>query len=374
MAKFQLLPGETLIGEGHMTYRHEYLNYTGKSDSLAPNIHRTTESTRVYVTDRRVVCTHFPAGMEYFQWPLEELRGYQRGSVLKVPAVTILTKDGGQFEFCCVQARELARWLSQAGLPQVDIDAIVPPMSSAEKARRLPGRIAFYLLAILSLLVVFALPTSWVYDLGLKAGTEQGQRPGASVQTLQTAGDIFTFIQAGQPATVSPEGLIPCPLARLRDESLSKAKQRYRTSSRSSRKFQGFDNYRTLPQDPSLLEQLWQLMWSGFYNSGYYLKPLEDGTYICVYLDDCAFLFGEPEALYTGRLRSVDAPEEARMLYDMEAEGYDVDTMFILDMYRHGKVNQFADIAMRAGIWFAGAFIAALIHVSITDRKKQPAQ
>ena len=374
MAKFQLLPGETLIGEGHMTYRHEYLNYTGKSDSLAPNIHRTTESTRVYVTDRRVVCTHFPAGMEYFQWPLEELRGYQRGSVLKVPAVTILTKDGGQFEFCCVQARELARWLSQAGLPQVDIDAIVPPMSSAEKARRLPGRIAFYLLAILSLLVVFALPTSWVYDLGLKAGTEQGQRPGASVQTLQTAGDIFTFIQAGQPATVSPEGLIPCPLARLRDESLSKAKQRYRTSSRSSRKFQGFDNYRTLPQDPSLLEQLWQLMWSGFYNSGYYLKPLEDGTYICVYLDDCAFLFGEPEALDTGRLRSVDAPEEARMLYDMEAEGYDVDTMFILDMYRHGKVNQFADIAMRAGIWFAGAFIAALIHVSITDRKKQPAQ
>ena len=374
MAKFQLLPGETLIGEGHMTYRHEYLNYTGKSDSLAPNIHRTTESTRVYVTNRRVVCTHFPAGMEYFQWPLEELRGYQRGSVLKVPAVTILTKDGGQFEFCCVQARELARWLSRAGLPQVDIDAIVPPMSSAEKARRLPGRIAFYLLAILSLLVVFALPTSWVYDLGLKAGTEQGQRPGASVQTLQTAGDIFTFIQAGQPATVSPEGLIPCPLARLRDESLSKAKQRYRTSSRSSRKFQGFDNYRTLPQDPSLLEQLWQLMWSGFYNSGYYLKPLEDGTYICVYLDDCAFLFGEPEALYTGRLRSVDAPEEARMLYDMEAEGYDVDTMFILDMYRHGKVNQFADIAMRAGIWFAGAFIAALIHVSITDRKKQPAQ
>lgn len=374
MAKFQLLPGETLIGEGHMTYRHEYLNYTGKSDSLAPNIHRTTESTRVYVTNRRVVCTHFPAGMEYFQWPLEELRGYQRGTRLKFPSVTILTRDGGQFEFCCVQAKQLAQWLRQAGLPEVDIDSIVPPMTREEKARRLPGRIAFYLLAILSLLVVFALPTSWVYDLGLKAGTEQGQRPGASVQTLQTAGDIFTFIQAGQPATVSPEGLIPCPLARLRDESLSKAKQRYRTSSRSSRKFQGFDNYRTLPQDPSLLEQLWQLMWSGFYNSGYYLKPLEDGTYICVYLDDCAFLFGEPEALYTGRLRSVDAPEEARMLYDMEAEGYDVDTMFILDMYRHGKVNQFADIAMRAGIWFAGAFIAALIHVSITDRKKQPAQ
>lgn len=331
MAKFQLLPGETLIGEGHMTYRHEYLNYTGKSDSLAPNIHRTTESTRVYVTNRRVVCTHFPAGMEYFQWPLEELRGYQRGSVLKVPAVTILTKDGGQFEFCCVQARELARWLSQAGLPQVDIDAIVPPMSSAEKARRLPGRIAFYLLAILSLLVVFALPTSWVYDLGLKAGTEQGQRPGAQVQAVQTREDIHTLILANAPATVSPEGLIPCPLARLRDSEQSNRRIHYSSGRRSSRTFQGFDDYRTLPQDPSLLEQLWQLMWSGFYNSGYYLKPLEDGTYICVYLDDCAFLFGEPEALYTGRLRSVDAPEEARMLYDMEAEGYDVDTMFILD-------------------------------------------
>ncbi len=374
MAKFQLLPGETLIGEGHMTYRHEYLNYTGKSDSLAPNIHRTTESTKVYVTNRRVVCTHFPAGMEYFQWPLEELRGYQRGSVLKVPAVTILTKDGGQFEFCCVQARELARWLSQAGLPQVDIDAIVPPMSSAEKARRLPGRIAFYLLAILSLLVVFAMPTSWVYDLGLKAGTEQGQRPGAQVQAVQTREDIHTLILANAPATVSPEGLIPCPLARLRDSEQSNRRIHYSSGRRSSRTFQGFDDYRVLPRDPGALDRLWQLLWGGFYNSGYYLKPLEDGTYICVYLDDCAFLFGEPEELYTGRLRSVDAPEEARMLYDMEAEGYDVDTMFILDMYRHGKVNQFADIAMRAGIWFAGAFIAALIHVSITDRKKQPAQ
>lgn len=36
MAKFQLLPGETLIGGGHMTYWHERYNYSGKSDSLAP--------------------------------------------------------------------------------------------------------------------------------------------------------------------------------------------------------------------------------------------------------------------------------------------------------------------------------------------------
>ena len=374
MAKFQLLPGETLIGEGHMTYRHEYLNYTGKSDSLAPAIHRTTESTKVYVTNRRVFCAHFPAGMEYFQWPLEELRGYQRGSVLKVPAVTILTKDGGQFEFCCVQAKQLAQWLRQAGLPEVDIDSIVPPMTREEKVRRLPGRIAFYLLAILSILAVFALPTSWVYDLGLKAGTEQGQRPGAQVQAVQTREDIHTLILANAPATVSPEGLIPCPLARLRDSEQSNRRIHYSSGRRSSRTFQGFDDYRVLPRDPGALDRLWQLLWGGTYNSGYYLKPLEDGTYLCVYLDDCAFLFGEPEELYTGRLRSVDAPEEARMLHAMEAEGYDVDTMFILDMYRHGKVNQFADIAMRAGIWFAGAFIAALIHVSITDRKKQPAQ
>ena len=374
MAKFQLLPGETLIGEGHMTYRHEYLNYTGKSDSLAPNIHRTTESTRVYVTNRRVVCTHFPAGMEYFQWPLEELRGYQRGTRLKIPSVTILTRDGGQFEFCCVQAKQLARWLRQAGLPEVDIDSIVPPMTREEKVRRLPGRIAFYLLGILSLLAVFALPTSWVYDLGLKAGTEQGQRPGAQVQAVQTREDIHTLILANAPATVSPEGLIPCPLARLRDSEQSNRRIHYSSGRRSSRTFQGFDDYRVLPRDPGALDRLWQLLWGGTYNSGYYLKPLEDGTYLCVYLDDCAFLFGEPEELYTGVLRSTDAPEEARMLHAMEAAGYDLDTSFILDMYRHGKVNQFADIAMRAGIWFAGAFIAALIHISITDRKKQPTQ
>ena len=162
MAKFQLLPGETLIGEGHMTYWHERYNYSGKSDSLSPRVHQVSESTKVYVTNRRVFCAHFPTGMEYFNWPLEELRGYQRGTRLKIPSVTVLARDGGQFEFCCVQAKQLAQWLKQAGLPEVDIDSIVPPMTRKEKVRRLPGRIAFYLLGILSLLVVFALPTSWV--------------------------------------------------------------------------------------------------------------------------------------------------------------------------------------------------------------------
>ena len=198
----------------------------------------------------------------------------------------------------------------------------------------LPGRIAFYLLGILSLLVVFALPTSWVYDLGLKAGTEQGQRPGAQVQAVQTREDIHTLILANAPATVSPEGLIPCPLARLRDSEQSNRRIHYSSGRRSSRTFQGFDDYRVLPRDPGALDRLWQLLWGGTYNNGYFLKPLEDGTYICVYLDDCAFLFGEPEELYTGVLRGVDAPEEARMLHAMEAAGYDLDTSFILDMAR----------------------------------------
>ena len=174
-------------------------------------------------------------------------------------------------------------------------------MSSAEKARRLPGRIAFYLLAILSLLVVFALPTSWVYDLGLKAGTEQGQRPGAEVRTLRTDSDVSAFIQAGEPATVSPEGLIPCPLARLRDSEQSNRRIHYSSGRRSSRTFQGFDDYRVLPRDPGALDRLWQLLWGGTYNNGYFLKPLEDGTYLCIYLDDCAFLFGEPEELAGNR-------------------------------------------------------------------------
>lgn len=370
MANFSLIPGETLIGEGHMTYWHEKHNYSGKSNSLFPPVHRISESTKIYVTNWRVFCTHFPTGVSYFNWHLEELRGYQRGSRLKVPSVTILTRDGGQFEFCCVQAKQLAQWLNQAGLPEVDIDSIVPPMTREEKARRLPGRIAAYLLIILSILVVLALPTGWVYDLGLKSGIEQGQRPSNEVQTLQTAGDIFTFIQANQPATVSPEGLIPCPLARLRDKELSKPT--YTTGRRV--KTEGLEEYQTLSQDPGVLEQLWELCWSGTYNHGYYLKPLEDGTYLCIYLDDCAFLFGEPEQLYTGILRSVDAPEEARMLYAMKEEGYDVNTYFILDMYRHGKVTRFTEIPMRGGIWFAGLFITAYIYVSIKDRKRQPAQ
>ena len=114
-------------------------------------------------------------------------------------------------------------------------------------------------------------------------------------------------------------------LARLRDSEQSNHRIHYSSGRRSSRTFQGFDDYRVLPRDPGALDRLWQLLRGGTYNSGYYLKPLEDGTYLCLYLDDCAFLFGEPEELYTGRLRSVDAPEEAQMLSGLQGVYKDED-------------------------------------------------
>ena len=37
------------------------------------------------------------------------------------------------------------------------------------------------------------------------------------------------------------------------------------------------------------------------------------------------------------------------MLHQM-AEDYEVDPVYVLDMYRHGKVNWILDLAIRAGI------------------------
>lgn len=85
---------------------------------------------------------------------------------------------------------------------------------------------------------------------------------------------------------------------------------------------------------------------SGYYNR-YYLAPLEDGTYVCVYFDDYLMLrLGEE--LPTGYIR--DTTTEEKTMLRQIAEDYEVDPVYVLDMYRHGKVNQILDLAIRAGV------------------------
>ena len=60
-------------------------------------------------------------------------------------------------------------------------------------------------------------PTGWIYDLGVGTGTEQGQMPDQSVSVVHTQDDVEDFFFQTTPATVPKEGLIRCPLLRLRD-------------------------------------------------------------------------------------------------------------------------------------------------------------
>ena len=85
---------------------------------------------------------------------------------------------------------------------------------------------------------------------------------------------------------------------------------------------------------------------SGYYNR-YYLAPLEDGTYVCVYFDDYLML-RTGEELPTGYIR--DTTTEEKTMLRQIVEDYEVDPVYVLDMYRHGKVNQILDLAIRAGV------------------------
>ena len=84
----------------------------------------------------------------------------------------------------------------------------------------------------------------------------------------------------------------------------------------------------------------------GFYNR-YYLMELEDSSYLCIYFDDYLTLTGAEE-YPTGYIRYTST-EERRMLNQM-SEDYDVDSVYVLDMYQHGKVNWMLDVTLRLAV------------------------
>ena len=108
MAKFKLNPGEKLIGEGWMAFRHKQgLGYQ-------------QESTKIHVTDQRIFCDHM-MGLVFMDVAMSEIRGFTTGKVmLAVPLVTIYDKDDTPYMFADLRAKKLAGWLRDAGVPELE--------------------------------------------------------------------------------------------------------------------------------------------------------------------------------------------------------------------------------------------------------------
>ena len=163
-----------------------------------------------------------------------------------------------------------------------------------------------------TLLVLLVAPTGWLYDLWAGEGTEQ-----AGVHTHQNSGvkrsvNISEYIYADYP--LSP------------------------------------------------LQRFIQRLVGGYYNR-YYLTELEDGSWLCVYFDDYLTLTGA-DHYPTGYVRYTTT-EERRMLNKM-AEDYDVDSVYVLDMYQHGKVSWMIDVLLRLAVCLTAAGIMWSVKKAIS--------
>ena len=162
-------------------------------------------------------------------------------------------------------------------------------------------------------------PTGWIYDLGVGTGTEQGQMPDQSVSVIHTQDDVEGFFFQTTPATVPKESLIRCPLLRLRDSEY--AGEHTHLNGQTKRTVVISEYIPVAYPTGPIRSFLLRFLASGHYN-GYYLAPLEDGSYVCVYFDDYLMLRSGDE-LPTGYIRYTTTEEKA-MLHQM-AEDYELD-------------------------------------------------
>ena len=204
--------------------------------------------------------------------------------------------------------------------------------------------------AALVLLVLLAAPTGWLYDLRAGEGTGQGQRPSADVQRLRRQEDIETCFLNSTPATVDGGELAACPLARLRDVGQAGVHTHHNSGVKRSVSVSEYI-YADYPLPP--FQRFVQGLVGGYYNR-YYLAELEDGSWLCVYFDDYLAWTGA-DTYPTGYVRYTTT-EERRMLNRM-AEDYDVNPVYVLDMYQHGKVNWMLDVLLRLAVCVAAAVI-----------------
>ena len=204
--------------------------------------------------------------------------------------------------------------------------------------------------AALVLLVLLAAPTGWLYDLRAGEGTGQGQRPSADVQRLRRQEDIETCFLNSTPATVDGGELAACPLARLRDVGQAGVHPHHNSGVKRSVSVSEYI-YADYPLPP--FQRFVQGLVGGYYNR-YYLAELEDGSWLCVYFDDYLAWTGA-DTYPTGYVRYTTT-EERRMLNRMAGD-YEVDPVYVLDMYQHGKVNWMLDVLLRLAVCVAAAVI-----------------
>lgn len=204
--------------------------------------------------------------------------------------------------------------------------------------------------AALVLLVLLAAPTGWLYDLRAGEGTGQGQRPGPDVQRLRRQADIETCFLNSTPATVDGGELVACPLARLRDGAQEGEHTHHNSGVKRSVSVSEYI-YADYPLPP--FQRFVQGLVGGYYNR-YYLAELEDGSWLCVYFDDYLAWTGA-DTYPTGYVRYTTT-EERRMLNRMAGD-YEVDPVYVLDMYQHGKVNWMLDVLLRLAVCVAAAVI-----------------
>lgn len=209
--------------------------------------------------------------------------------------------------------------------------------------------------AALALWLMLAAPTGWLYDLWAGTGTGQGQRPGEGVQQLRRQEDVSSCFYAQTPATVTGGDLVACPLARLRDAAQEGT--HYHRSYGAKRAVSVSEYiYADYPLPP--WQRMLQGLAGGYYNR-YYLTELEDGSWLCVYFDDYLTLTGGDE-YPTGYLRYTTT-EERRALSQMQAD-YDLDPVYVLDMYRHGKVSWMLDAALRFSVLVVGIVLVTTVQ------------
>lgn len=231
-----------------------------------------------------------------------------------------------------------------------------------KRQHSIPAILRNIVCAVLALWLMLAAPTGWLYDLWAGTGTGQGQRPGEGVQQLQRQEDVETFFWACTPATITGGELVACPLARLRDAE-QEGTHYHRSYGAKRAAYVSEYIFADYPLSP--WQKTLQGLVGGFYNR-YYLMELEDGSWLCVYFDDYLTLTGGGE-YFTGYIRYTTT-EERRVLNQMQAD-YDLDTVYVLDMYRHGKVSWMLDVLLRLAV-LAVAGIGATTVRSVWKGRK----
>ena len=324
MAKLNLNSGEMMIGSGQMSIYKMW------------GLTKKPFQGNIFVTNQRVCFKVRMNPRLEMDLSVAEIKGFSVGKIALFTAVTIHSKSGEEYPLTGFPAKKLQDWLRQAGIQEIDAGG------RAHMKHPIHIVIRNIICAALALLVLLAAPTGWLYDLWAGTGTEQGQRPSVDVQQLQQQEEIETFFLSSTPATIIGGELVACPLARLRDVSQEGVHHR------SHRKRSVYISEYIFADYPlSLWERMLQgVIGGGSYNR-YYLMELGDNSWLCVYFDDYLALTGT-DTYPTGYVRYTTT-EERRMLKRM-AEDYDVDPVYVLDMYRHGKVNWTLDLGIRLAV------------------------